>query len=74
MLGVVACLRVAALFARVVDDGVGLDLALVEFLYVGAQARAESRGEGCGLGCGSDGFAGGVCGALVHHTRLDMLM
>jgi hypothetical protein len=49
-----------------VNNGVGLDLALVEFLHVGAQARAESRGEGCGLGCGSDGFAGGVCGSLVR--------
>lgn len=36
LLGVVACLRVAALFARVVDDGVGLDLALVVLLHVGA--------------------------------------
>lgn len=36
LLGVVACLRVAALFAWVVDDGVGLDLALVVLLHVGA--------------------------------------
>ena len=36
LLGVVACLRVAALFTWVVDDGVGLDLALVVFLHVGA--------------------------------------
>jgi hypothetical protein len=66
LLGVVASLRVAALFARVVDDGVGLDLALVEFLDVGAQARAESGGECCGLGGCGDGFAGGVCGVSVR--------
>ena len=36
LLGVVACLRVAALFTWVVDDGVGLNVALVELLHVGA--------------------------------------
>jgi hypothetical protein len=36
LLGVVACLRVAAFLARVVDNGIGLDLALVIFLHVGA--------------------------------------
>lgn len=41
LLGVVACLRVATLLARVVDDGVGLDLALVVFLHIGAEAGAE---------------------------------
>lgn len=41
LLGVVACLRVTAFLARVVDDCIGLDVALVEFLHVGAQAGAE---------------------------------
>jgi len=36
LLGVVACLRVAALLTWVVDDGVGLDVALVVLLHVGA--------------------------------------
>jgi hypothetical protein len=36
LLGVVARLRVAALFTWVVDDGVGLDVALVVLLHVGA--------------------------------------
>jgi hypothetical protein len=46
----------------VVDDGVGLDLAFVVFLHVGAQTGAESGRESCGLGGCGDGFAGGVCG------------
>jgi hypothetical protein len=41
LLCVVACLRVAALFTWVIDDGVGLDLALVVFLHVGAEACAK---------------------------------
>lgn len=41
LLSVVARLGVAAFLARVVDDGVGLDLAFVELLHVGAQARAQ---------------------------------
>ena len=69
MLGVVACLRVAALFARVVDDGVGLDVAFVEFLHVRTQACAKTGGEGCGLGGCGDGLAGGVCGLLVLRSR-----
>jgi hypothetical protein len=60
LLGVVACLRVAALFTWVVDDGVGLDLALVVLLHVGAEACAERRREGGGLGGCGDGFARSV--------------
>ena len=68
MLGVVSCLRVAALFARVVDDGVGLDVAFVEFLHVRTQACAKTGGEGCGLGGCGDGLARGVCGWSVFEV------